>query len=160
MRGRVQRSRRTIKALKIKTTLRFALPKTEVVRAPGSVPGNHHVISNSEYLLPTTPRRAASALAPSLGIPIKSDLVGDVQARELPRVLVLEPGIRCLELRSVIGLDELLENAVLVTEAIAPNGKLLCCRRIEIACGEATKAAISECSVALLHEYVLEAEAE
>ena len=42
-------------------------------------------------------------------MPVEADLVGDVRARELPRVIVLEPRVGRLELRAV-GRDELLED--------------------------------------------------
>src|SRR6266702_4411336 len=114
--------RRTVEALKIEPTLWLALPESEIVCTLGTVAGNHDVIRNGEHLLSATPRRTTSTLAPSLSMPIESDLVGHIKAWKLPRVLVIEPGIGRFELRAVVALNELLEDAVLVTQAITPHG--------------------------------------
>ena len=90
---------------------------------------------------------------------IEADVVRDVEAGELPRVVVLEPGVRRLELRA-LGRDELLEDAVLVPEAVAPHGELLARARVEVARREPPEAAIAEPGVALLLEQVLECEPE
>jgi hypothetical protein len=63
----------------------------------------------------------------------------------LPRITVLEPAVRLLDL---IAADDLLaENAVVVPETVAETGEIESRHRIEIARGETAEAAIAETSV-------------
>src|SRR6266404_8855454 len=106
--------RHTVEALKIEPSLWLALPKSEIICALGTIARNHDVIRNGEYFLTAAPRCTTGTLTPSLGMPVESDFIGNVETWKLPRVLELEPGVGGLELRAVVALNELLKDAVLV----------------------------------------------
>jgi hypothetical protein len=112
-------------------------------------------------------------------VAVEAHFIGHIRTGELPGVVVLEPRIGRLELASqarsnercgthtrtranapAVGGDQLLEDAVPVPEAVPPQGQLLARARVEVARGETAEAAVAEPGVALLHDEVLEVEAE
>lgn len=65
---------------------------------------NVHIVGHGKHLLSTTPNGPPRTVRIPICSPIEPDLVGNIQTGKLPWVLVLKPGIRRLQLRSVLGL--------------------------------------------------------
>jgi hypothetical protein len=146
-----------VKALEVEPALRLALPEAEVVRVLRVVTRDHHVIGDREHLLATGPDSLSVRIA--LRVAVEANVVRDVGSRELPRVRAVEPWVRCLELRAVRS-NELLEDAVLVAKAVAPERELLRRRAVEVACRKTTEATVAETGVTFLSKKVLKVEAE
>ena len=83
----------TIERIQIKPSLRLAFPKPQVVRRCRVVPRNHDVVRDSKHLLAAVPHRAARAVDQAVRASVEADVVSDVETRELPGVLVVEPRI-------------------------------------------------------------------
>ena len=109
---------RTIEALQVETTLRLALPQTQVVRRLGVVSGDHGVVRHRDDFLAALPDRLHAVNA--LCMTVETDLIRDIRACELPRVVVLEPRVGRLKLAAV-GRDQLLEDTWTETRALAAS---------------------------------------
>ena len=69
------------------------------------------------------------------------------RARYLPRISVLQPVVRLLDLLPVD--DPLAENAVVVADAVSHGGEIKRGHRIEIACSQTTQTSISKARIRL-----------
>ena len=98
---------RTIEALQVETTLRLALPQTQVVGVLGGITRNHDIVRDSKDFLSTAPH-GLHAVEP-LRVAVEAHIVSNVRTRKLPRVVVLEPRVGRLKLAAVRR-DQLLED--------------------------------------------------
>ena len=76
------------------------------------------------------------------------DVLGILGTRHLPRITVLEPVVRFLDLAAVH--DLLAEDAVVVAEPVAHAGEVQRRHRVDVARGETAKAAVAESRVGLV----------
>lgn len=86
----------TIKRVQVEPPLGLTLPQPQIIGILSVIPGNNHVVSDSENFLTTTPD--GFAFFDAFGVPVEANLVGNIKSRQLPRVIVLEPRIWCLQL--------------------------------------------------------------
>ena len=105
---------RTIEALQVETTLRLALPQTQVVCGLGVVSGDHGVVRHRDDFLASLPDRLHAVDA--LCMTVETDLVRDIRTLDLPRIVLLEPRVGRLKLAAV-GRDQLLEDTWTETRA-------------------------------------------
>lgn len=107
---------------------------------------DHDIVGHSEDLLSPTPDGLATLDA--LSVPVETDFNGDIRARKLPGVRVVQPWVGRFELRT-IGSDQLLEDTVLVAQSVAPHGELSARAGVKVAGGKTSKTTVSESRVAL-----------
>src|SRR5690606_24842095 len=93
-----------------------------------------------------------------LGVSAELDLDGPVGALDLPRIAIAQPGVGVLYLHAID--DALLEDAVLVTDAVADGGNLQRRQRIHEACGQPAQATITKAWFGFLREQHVEIESE
>ncbi|KAJ7790393.1 hypothetical protein B0H14DRAFT_2626050 [Mycena olivaceomarginata] len=121
------------------------------------------------------PHRTRRAVIQPARVPVEAHLVRDVEPRQLPRVLVVEPwvgGLHAHQKSEIIleggthlklvacGRDQLLEDPVLIPQPVPPHRQLPARARVEVARGKVAEAAVPQRCVALLVEHVFHAEAE
>lgn len=98
-------------------------PKTEIVCVVGVVPGNWSVISLGDNLLASFPNDPFDSVVHVLRqVPAETYCVINFRSYDFPRVAVLEPVVRDLDLFSV--LNQLLKDTVVVSYAVAPSWDL------------------------------------
>jgi hypothetical protein len=86
------------------------------------------------------------------------DIEGDRRARDLPRVAVAQPLVRALDLPAVA--DLLVEDAELVTDAVADRRDLQRRERFHVAGREPTEPAVAEARLPLVVDQPVEIEPE
>ena len=121
------------------------------------ITGNHNIVSKGQNLLPSTPD--GTSIGGPLRLSIEPNFVLDIVAWDLEWVEMFQPGIGSLELTTVGG-NQLLEDTVLVPEGVSPDRQLLRGRRIQVTRSQTTETTVSESSVTLLIDEVLEVETE
>lgn len=107
----------TVEGVQIEPTLRLALPKPEVVGVLGGTSGDGHIVCLRDNFLTSTPLSTSTTVSQPVGLAIESDVIGDVEPRELPRVLIVQPWVGCLQLLAFRG-DKLLENSIFVAKTV------------------------------------------
>ena len=110
------------------------------------ISGNRKVVGNSDDFLSASPD--SFLVSNALGMAVEADINRYIRTMKFPRVSIIEPRVRRFKLRTIGG-DQLLEDTVLVAEAVTPHGQLRACARIEVTGCETAKTAISQARVAL-----------
>ena len=109
----------------------------------------HHAVGQ-----PATRSRPAASVAVSVRPPRNTG--NEISGRgDLPRVPESQPVVRRLHLPAVA--DRLVEDAVLVADAVADRGDLEGRERVEVARGEAAEAPVAEPRLLLLRDHLVEA---
>mmetsp|Transcript_25034 Transcript_25034/g.45315 ORF Transcript_25034/g.45315 Transcript_25034/m.45315 type:complete len:668 (-) Transcript_25034:335-2338(-) len=127
------------------------IPKTEIAsRGSGSGTGDGIVVRNGLDLLGGNPHRLLLAIH-NAGLDLATEANGvlDVGTANLPRVAVGKPNIGDLDLLA-LGVKDLLEHSVTVTDTVAPSREIKVSHRVKEASGQTTKATVTKTSVALL----------
>ena len=126
---------------------RLRAPQAKRVHGVG-VADDREVVGDSLHLLRALPHPLGpAAFLHVLHAAAELDGLRVLGTRELPRVAVLEPVVRLLDLLAVH--DALAEDAVVVAEAIAHAGEVERGHRVEEAGGETAEAAVAEAGVHL-----------
>ncbi|GJC79271.1 hypothetical protein ColLi_02109 [Colletotrichum liriopes] len=150
----------------------LAGPQTQVVGGGGRVTRNRHVVCYGRdglaalpgsdglsagvcRLLDVTEELDLGSYARCLGGP--THVHGDIVARELPGVEV-KPVVGNLDLVAVD--DLLLEDTVPVSQSVAPGGEVEGSQTVKETSSQPAKTTVSECSIVLLLNNVLNAETE
>jgi len=74
-------SLRTVERVQIKSSLWLTLPQPQVVGRLSSIPGNHHVVCDSQNFLTSCPLGTPSTIAQSLGVAIEANVISDIKTR-------------------------------------------------------------------------------
>ena len=98
-----------------------------------------------------------AVVAPALDVSAEMDVLRVLGARHLPRVAVLQPVVRLLDLAAVD--DALAEDAVVVAESVAHSREVQRRHRVDVARGEASEAAVAEPRVRLVVAQVVPVDA-
>ena len=125
-------------------------PEAKEVHRVGAVAGHRDVIGNAHQFLPAHPARdvVAAVVEDVLDVAIDLDLGGVLGAHDLPRGSVLHPGVGQLDLVAIAKF--LLEEPVLVMDAVADGGKVQGRQRVQEAGGQPAQAAVAQPHVILL----------
>mmetsp|Transcript_9136 Transcript_9136/g.24626 ORF Transcript_9136/g.24626 Transcript_9136/m.24626 type:complete len:206 (+) Transcript_9136:1877-2494(+) len=136
----------SIECPQVKLFQGLGIPQAQVGAGGGAEARHRIVISHSPHLLSGCPHRLAVLL---VHLATKGDLEAHVITLNLPWVAISQPHIRHLILVTSGAVHQLLEHAVLVTDAVAPAGKVQGCHGVQEASGQAPQATISESCVPL-----------
>lgn len=137
-----------IKRTEIKLIKRQGLPESQSDGVVGCITRNRDIVSSSNNGLTILPNYLLLAVLPfGSGATIEVDFVLNIDAFNFPRVAFGEPEVRSLELISI--LYELFEDAVLVSDSVAPCRVIQCCHRIQKAGSEPPETTISQASIRL-----------
>ena len=118
-------------------------PETETDGVECGIAGDGSIICSSNNclrILPIAPLYAFGIGGPS-DLTVKFDLVFHINSLDLPRVAVAEPIIRYFYLISI--LDQLLENAVVIANAVSPGRIVQRRHRIQKTGSQSPQATIS-----------------
>lgn len=136
----------------------LAGPQSQVVGRRSGIAGNGNIVSDGLDDLAALPGSDGLAVVISaLGdMAVELDINSDIVARELPGVEV-EPVVWHLDLVAVD--DLLLEDTVAVPEAVTPGRVVEGSQTVEEAGSETTETTVSESSIVLLLDDILDSEA-
>ena len=125
----------------------FRRPETQGVDRVVLVAGNGGIVGHGKDILGADPLAAAGGgiVRMVFHFTAEMDDAGKFGAADLPGVAAAEPVIRFFQLVTV--LDDLLEDPVVVADAVSVAGEFQSCHGIEEACGETAEAAVSESGV-------------
>ena len=117
---------------------------------------NRRVVGDAVHFRLWNPAHAEAALlvGARLGAPAEFHLVGDLRARDLPRVAVAQPFVGDLALPAVA--DDLVENAELIANAVANRRHFDRSERIHVTGREPAKSAIAEAGFLFLRNDLVE----
>ena len=139
---------------------RLGLPEPEVVAGAHAVAEDRSVVGHALDDGVRNPAHAVTALliGPRLGAAAELHLVGDFGPGDLPRIAQAQPLVGDLHLPAV--LDGLVEDAELVTDAVADGRHFERGQRIQVTRGEPAQAAVAEPGLLLLLDQVVEVQAQ
>jgi len=138
----------------------LGLPKPEMIAGAHPVAEDGGVVSHAHDGRVWDPAHAVSPsfIGPRLSAAAELHLVGDFRPGDLPRIAQAQPLIRDLHLPAV--LDDLVEDAELVTDAVADGRHFERGHRIQVTRGEPAQAAVAEPGFFLLLNQIVEVYAE
>ena len=113
---------------------------------------NRRVVGDASHLRLGNPADAEAPLLIRDGLrpPAKAHLVGDLRARDFPRVAVAQPFVRDLLLPPIS--DDLIEDAKLITNAVADGRHLHAGHGIHVTGGEPAESAVAQAGLFFLGE--------
>lgn len=137
----------------------LAGPQSQVVGRRSGIAGNGDIVSDSLDDLAAIPGSdgLAVVISPLGDMAVELNIDSDIVTRELPGVEV-EPVVWHLDLVSVD--DLLLEDTVAVPEAVTPGRVVEGSQTVEEAGSETAETTVSESSIVLLFDDILDSEAE
>src|SRR5690606_31034949 len=113
------------------------------------------VVRDAKHALSVDPLVADPAVVmPFLDMALEAHLDGVLDARDLPRVAVSEPGVTLLDLFAV--LDTLLKDPVFVPDAVTEPRQGQGRHRVQKAGRQAAQAAVAETGIRFLLQHVRE----
>ena len=144
-----------VEGVEVELVAGSASPEAQIVGVVGVVAWDGRVIGLSHHDLAIDPVSALDAMLLVLvDAAVEAHGVDDVTALDLPRVPILEPEVGDLNLAAV--LDHLLEDAVVVPDAVAPGWQLKCGHGVQEAGGEAAETTVAKRGVRLLLIHILQ----
>ena len=148
-----------VEVLEVEVVRGGSAPQPEGIDRLATVANHWHVVGDAPHCLGRSPEhRVASVLHVVAHLAAKGHADAALGPGDFPRVAAAQPAVRVLDLVPV--LDALLENAVLVAEAVADRRHAQCGHGFEEARRQTTEPAIAEACVHLLLADVLEIEAD
>jgi hypothetical protein len=138
-----------LKASRVDQVAALRRPQAQGVDALAAPAHHRRVVGDRQHALPALP--GLDLAAPRAGdlahVAVEADRVGGVRPLELPRVAEGEPVLGPLDLPAVV--EALLEQPVLVADAVAEAGDAQRGHAVHQAGGEAAQAAVAERRVRL-----------
>ncbi|OQB89404.1 MAG: hypothetical protein BWX86_02467 [Verrucomicrobia bacterium ADurb.Bin122] len=149
-----------VEGFEVKLLGGFRGPQAQEVHRLGAVAHDRNVVGHAEDALRLHPagRRVAAVVEIVDHLPIEVDFQRVLRAADFPRITVDQPVVGMLDL---VAIDELLlEQAVLVVDAVADGRVVVRGERIEEARGEAAETAVAQAHVLFQRAHGLEVHAE
>ena len=139
---------------------RLGGPQAERVHGVVAVAGNRGIVGHGFHILRVDPSAAVrvGVVADLLDMAAELDDACEFGTADFPRVAAAEPVVRLLDLVAV--LDDLLEDAVVVADAVAERREFERGHGVEEACREASEAAVAEAGVNFLVADLVDVEPE
>ena len=149
-----------VEGLEVDQVAALRRPQAQRVDVPPAPADHRRVVGDGQDALAAFPDLHSLALGVALlaDMAIEADRVDRIGALELPGIAEGEPVLRPLDLPAVV--EPLLEQAVLVADAVTVGSDAQCRHAVEQAGGEPAQAAIAQGSVGLDLEHRLGIDAE
>ncbi len=135
-------------------------PQPQSVRGVRAVAEDRRVVGDAVDDVRGDPAHAFAAvhIVPALGMSAERDLDGPFRPHELPGVAVTQPAVGLFDLPAVVYF--LLEDAVLVADAVTQRRDFQRCQRVDEARGEAAETAVAETGFLFRVQQCIEIEPE
>ena len=149
-----------VEGLEVEGVDGLRLPQAQQVGGAVPVAEDRRVVGDPAHDPLRQPADGVPALlvGPRLGVAAEAHAHGDLRARDLPGVPEGQPLVRLLDLPAVV--DELVEDAELVADAVAERRDLQRGERVHVAGGQTPEAPVAEARLLLLGEDLVEVVAE
>ncbi len=141
--------------------MRATRPQPQMIHGRAAIAGDQQVVADGPDILRVDPLVTHAALLVARGVAVAAEAhaIAHAAVAALPEVVQAEPRARDFALRAVLA-DDLREDAVVVTNAVAGRGIAERRERIEEARGEPTEAAVAEPGIFFLGGDAIEVVAE